>query len=418
MEPALRSGSAGTEALPPPGAWRATRLVWPAALLGLAIWGVLLAARGRGSDFAIYVRAGSRFLRGEPIYRASDGAWVFKYAPPSAVMFIPFASLPIRIATALWNLLLVGSLALLKPMLAALFEPGPGEPRAPLSGPALAISSIAVGQSLFLELFYGQIDVPMLLLLVASASFAERGRPAMAGAAWAIAVSFKPTAVLFGVYLITRRPRAILIGLAAGVALWIPALLRYGLSGAWDLAASWGDTVSRTTPAWILGSNAQGLPTLLLLGYPGVPLAAHVVAAQLLALGLASAMLWLMRRSRPHLLAGACFSVAFTSALAWRANFALALPMVALAWTDRSRARSLAFALAALAGLVQLTVVEGVLGAKRHEAALLARPFGLTFGALFVWTVISALRSTRRARESASALADAHRRATTPRGGP
>ena len=82
--------------------------------------------------------------------------------------------------------------------------------------------------------------------------------------------------------------------------------------------------------------------------------------------------------------------MAFASALAWRANFALALPMVALAFTDRSRWRPLSATLLALAALVQLTAVEGVLGKEGLESALLARPFAIVFGSLLLCTVACA----------------------------
>ncbi|HEX7488767.1 MAG TPA: glycosyltransferase family 87 protein, partial [Anaeromyxobacteraceae bacterium] len=332
----------------------------------------------------------ARFLAAEPLYRASDGAWVFKYAPPSAVLFAPFTLLPPRVAAALWNLGLVASLAALRPFLTSLLEPAPGEERVPLSGPALVVSLLVVGQSLFLELFYGQVDLPMLLLLLASAALVERGRALLPGAAWALAVAFKPPAILFGLYLLTRSRRAILAGIGFGLALWIPVLLRYGPSGTVALVASWSETVTRTTLPWILGANAQGLPTLLLLGIAGAPTAVHLALAEVAALAIAAAALWAARGSRPHLLAGACFAVAFTSALAWRANFVLALPMAALAATDRSRLRPVALVLLSLTAAVELTVMDGVLGRERLGAVLLTRPFALAFGALFAWTIASA----------------------------
>ncbi|HEX7622632.1 MAG TPA: hypothetical protein VF400_03600, partial [Anaeromyxobacteraceae bacterium] len=79
----------------------------------------------------------------------------------------------------------------------------------------------------------------------------------------------------------------------------------------------------------------------------------------------------------------------FTSALAWRANFVLALPMAALAATDRSRLRPVALVLLSLTAAVELTVMDGVLGRERLGAVLLARPFALVFGALFAWTIAS-----------------------------
>jgi hypothetical protein len=383
-----RPGSADPDRLTAAHRARAlSTLAWPAALAALATWGVVLAARGRGSDFAIYVRASSRFLSATLIYGQADGAYVFKYAPPSAAAFIPFVFVPLKLATALWDLTIVACLAVCKPLLAALLMPGRDESRAPLSSIALVASLVAVGQSLFLELFYGQVNVLLLLLLLASASFAERGRAAMAGSAWALAVALKPTAVLFGLHLAARRPRAILLGVAAGLLLWVPILARYGPSGTVALTAAWTQTLASTTAPWVLGANSQGLPTVLLLVLGAAPTTWTTTAAQLGALAIAASMLWLARRSPAHLLAASCFSVAFTSPHAWRANFVLALPMIALAATDRSRLRPLSLALASLAAFVELATVADVLGEERLQTALLARPFALAFGALFVFTV-------------------------------
>jgi hypothetical protein len=379
----------------PRAPWRSLEsLAWPAALVGLAAWGLVLAAHGRGGDFAIYVRAAGRFLRAEPIYQLGDEAWVFKYAPPSAAMFVPFTLLPLKVATALWNLALVASLAFLRPLLASLYEPSAAQRRDPLSGAVLAGAMVAVGQSLFLELFYGQVDLPMLLLLALSAHCAERGRRAAAGGCWALAVALKPTAALFGLYLLARRPRAIGWGIGAGLALWMPVLLRYGVAGATDLASAWAATVSRTTTPWMLGANSQGLPALLLQAFGGEPVTlSAATAAQLGALAVSAAVLWPARRSRAHFFAGLCFAVAFTSALAWRANFALALPMVALALTVRSPFRAVPWALVALDTGVQLVFADGLLGRERLQAALLARPFALAFGAMWAWTLASARAS-------------------------
>ena len=54
------------------------------------------------TDFEVYRTAGARLLRGEPLYRAEDGHFVFKYLPAFAFGVVPFALVGPEPAKAAW----------------------------------------------------------------------------------------------------------------------------------------------------------------------------------------------------------------------------------------------------------------------------------------------------------------------------
>ena len=60
-------------------------------------------------DFEVYRTAGARILQAEPLYRAEDGHYQFKYWPAFAYAMVPFALIPAEAGKFLW---FAGSLAL------------------------------------------------------------------------------------------------------------------------------------------------------------------------------------------------------------------------------------------------------------------------------------------------------------------
>ena len=53
-------------------------------------------------DFEVNYRAGERLRAGESLYRTSDGHYMFKYFPSSALLYVPFSLLPLPVAKVLW----------------------------------------------------------------------------------------------------------------------------------------------------------------------------------------------------------------------------------------------------------------------------------------------------------------------------
>ena len=337
-------------------------LAFWALLFGLAAHGIFLAAHGPALDFGIYCRAALRFLHAQPLYPEEDGPWVFKYAPAAAFFFAPLALLPVRLANLIWNLSSVAALGLSARALSLQADPR-GWPRTRL------FALLALAQPLLLELRYGQVDLMLLALLVFAIKH-SRDRPALSGLLAAAAILLKPPALLvLAVFALRRHFRAIGATALSAAALWLPVFFRYGLHGTRVLAASWIETLARTTLPWALGANPQGLPTVLLgalRSFQLEPSPRTLLAAQGFALLVFTGVLWRVRDSAPRLLVAACAGAALLSPLCWRANLVLLFPMLALC-----PARLFLLPLFVVGALVN----EAVLSPEAFRAAMMWRPF-------------------------------------------
>jgi hypothetical protein len=365
------------------------QVMWAALVFGLVIAAAVLGLNPRrGTDFHIYQRAAQRFWDAKPLYPVSDGAMPFKYAPAVAWMFSWAAQLPSEWATAVWNVFSVLVFAWAAHGWLVYLERD--EELRPRYMAAL-VATLALGQSVFLELFYGQVDLVMLVLLVLSVTLSGRRWFSMAGAVLACAVLLKPTAVLVGVgFLLIRRARV--LGWAAffGAAFFLPVVARYGVHGTVEQLSAWSATLHRTTAPWVLGYNPQGLPTLLL----GVVLPANAQPTQgVLALVTTAVLLGMAALAAVRLRGASMWSflflcVAYASPLAWRANFILAWPLLTWLATRRPRLDQ-AMAVGFLTGVavLQWTVTEAVMGTARLQALMLWRPWAWVFALVLVWTL-------------------------------
>jgi hypothetical protein len=362
---------------------RWARGLWWLVLAVLAVAAVAVGQHPRrGVDFRVYLTAAERFLEGTDLYRLSDGTMPFKYAPITTPLFLPFTLLPARAAVALWNLGSIAALWLVA-RLTSRAAPGPAEASPWAWGPGLA--TLALLPAFTFELFYGQVDAILLLLVVLSALGAERGHVWRPGAAFAVAFLLKPPAALVGLFFLWRRHWRVIGATAVfGVALALPTLARYGWDGTLTQFQLWSDTLARTTPPWALASNPQGLPTLLLslvLPAESIPPPGSMTLAQGLALALfLAAVLW-ARPGPADLLALCCLGVTLLSPLAWRANYVLAWPLVRAAVEGRHRPN---LALVALIALTGVLVSDSGLGPELSRHVLLWRPFALVYSLLML----------------------------------
>src|SRR4029079_11018727 len=62
-------------------------------------------------DFAVYWTAANRASHAEPLYRAEDGHYQFKYLPAFAILTIPLGAVSLETAKAIWFIASVGLLA-------------------------------------------------------------------------------------------------------------------------------------------------------------------------------------------------------------------------------------------------------------------------------------------------------------------
>ena len=229
--------------------------IWLVALAALAAAMYLVIRQTRDlTDFEVYRTAGTRLLHAEPLYRAEDGHFVFKYLPAFAFGLVPFALLGSEAAKAAWFAL---TFALLVAFIAGSVRALPNR-RRPL-GPLVALTLIVIARLAIRELSLGQIDVLLGALLVAAFSATTRGARGVAGTLVGLATFAKPYAILLAPWLAaTVGAGALVAAVAAIVAgLALPAIV-YGWTGNLDLLAAWFRTVTETTaPNMLLPENVS-----------------------------------------------------------------------------------------------------------------------------------------------------------------
>lgn len=194
-------------------------------------------------DFEVYRTAGARALAGEPLYRAEDGHFQFKYVPAFALFAAPLAKAPLAAAKGAW---FAASAVLMLVLLGLSLRAMPAA-RMP---PALLVvlTFLAMAKFYAHELVLGQVNLLFGVLVVTAIVWLRSGKDAAAGLALALAVVVKPYGVIFAPWLATRRNRTAFLAMAAGlVALLLLPAAQYGWNGNLRLLADWWHTVTSTT---------------------------------------------------------------------------------------------------------------------------------------------------------------------------
>jgi Glycosyltransferase family 87 len=194
-------------------------------------------------DFDVYRTAGARALAAEPLYRAEDGHFQFKYLPAFAVFASPLAKLPAPAAKGAWFAL---SAVLMLVLLGLSLKAMPELHRAPAV--LVVLTFLAMAKFYAHELVLGQVNLLFAVLVVLGIVWLRRGADAAAGLLFALAVVVKPYAIIFAPWLATRRNRMAFAAMIAGLAmlLVLPAT-RYGWDGNLHLLGDWWHTVTSTT---------------------------------------------------------------------------------------------------------------------------------------------------------------------------
>ena len=219
----------------------------------VALAAVVYTARIRHEmiDFLTWRQAAVRALHAEPLYRAEDGHYQFKYFPFYAVMMAPFGALDEETGKLLWFVISLALLAaLVRWSVAAL-------PDRRLSRPLLMwITVILMAKFYARELLLGQANLLLGILLLAALLAVQRDRPVAAGALAGLAVFVKPYAlILFPWLLVTEGWRAAAAAAAVmATGLLFPAIV-YGWNGNLDLLRGWLGTVAASTAPNLLGND-------------------------------------------------------------------------------------------------------------------------------------------------------------------
>jgi hypothetical protein len=305
----------------------ARRLVFAAGIVLVLAAAYLVWVRKDMSDLRVPIRAGQRLLAGETLYRASDGHLQFKYSPPSAILFIPLSLVPYESAKLVWYVLeiacLTGVCVLSRKILSV-------EKKKLL--PFLALTFLVLLKFLGREIELGQINIPILFLLILMLWLLIVKREIAAGLAWGLSLFFKPYALIFLPYLvIKKRTKAAVSGLglfAAGLA--VPAIF-LGFRGNLAVLTEWPATLSRSTRGLLAVYDNASLTGFLLKAFPALSIRAAAAAVGLAALAAALGVLWLIGRGaavvgdgwHPEALEGAVLLILMPllSPLGWNYNY-------------------------------------------------------------------------------------------------
>jgi len=226
-------------------------------LAAIAILGFVFFTRLLGGmrDFEVYWETGRRALAAQPLYRAEDQHYQFKYLPVFAILMAPLSQAPLAIAKAIWfaaSVVLLGALLVLSVRLLP--------DRRVRTGVLLGASIAAMAKFYGHELVLGQANILLAVLVLWAAARMRAGREGAAGILLSLAVVVKPYAIIFFPYLLVRRRLDALMAAVLGLAglLLLPAV-RYGFAGNMALLRGWAETVSSTTASNLLNQDNVSL---------------------------------------------------------------------------------------------------------------------------------------------------------------
>jgi alpha-1,2-mannosyltransferase len=230
-------------------------------LFGLLFFTALFVFRIEGdmTDFVVNYRAGGRLLAGETLYQRTDGHFMFKYFPFSALLYLPLALLPFPAAEAVWFAVIVmSSLALF--VVSKRLVSG----RAPVPWYVLALPPLVLAKFFFREIQLGQINTVVTLLSLWMTAELLTARDTRAGILWGLATALKPYGLIFLPYFVVRRNlRALASGLAVlALAFLVPALF-YGFEKNVEVHREWYRTLVESTPGLLSGADSVSVAAFL-----------------------------------------------------------------------------------------------------------------------------------------------------------
>jgi hypothetical protein len=341
-------------------------------------------------DFEVYRTAGVRALAGEPLYRADDGHYQFKYWPAFAFAMIPFGFIHPEVGKVLWYGLSVYFVATFLRQSIRIIPERRSTPR------FLAWCTLLLtGKFIVIELVNGQTNALLGMLVVLALAAAQADRPALSGALVAISIFVKPYALLLLPWLaLTQAARASISAIAVLLAgLMFPAFV-YGWHGNLELLMGWYQTVVGTTPENLMLAENISFATMWA-KWIGEGSAASTLALVTTVTVLAVAMLIWARRNRfsqpAYLEVGYLLLVMpLISPQGWDYVLLLATPAI-VCLVDRFMAMALAWRVVTAAGLALTSFTIYDLVGRTLYFALMASS-GITIGALLLASSLVGLR--------------------------
>ena len=209
-------------------------------------------------DFEVYWRAASRAVAAEPLYRADDQHYQFKYLPAFAVLAAPLAAMPLETAKTAWFATSVALIIVLLGLSVRLI------PERRVSLRLLSAAAVVVmGKFFGHELVLGQVNLLFACVAVWALLMLRGNHEGAAGILTAVAIVVKPYAVIFLPWLAAiGRWRATMTAAAGlALALALPAVT-YGIDGTIALHRDWWSTVTASTAPNLLNQDNVSLAAM------------------------------------------------------------------------------------------------------------------------------------------------------------
>jgi hypothetical protein len=242
------------------------------------------------SDFGVCYQGGQRILKGETLYRASDGHLQYKYSPASAVFFSLFALLPYEAAKFIWYFL---ELTLLFFSLVLSYNVLPSKHKK--KGFILILTFLVMAKFLGREIELGQVNIFIFFLLIMMVKAAVEKNDMKSGLFWGISLLFKPYALVFFPYFVLKkRFRLMASGLGTILVGFIVPVIFYGFSGSLVVIKEWYSTLSKSTPSLIDHYDNSSIHAFFLKNLPVEQRDVAIICIAGAALVIGVAFLWMM----------------------------------------------------------------------------------------------------------------------------
>ena len=199
------------------------------------------------SDFSVCYQGGERILRGETLYRISDGHLQYKYSPASAVFFSLFTLFSYDVAKYVWFL---SEIIFLFLSLFISYDILPSKQKK--KGLVLIFSFLVLVKFFGREIELGQVNIFIFFLLIMMVKALLNKNDVKGGLFLGFSLIFKPYGLVFLPYFILKkRFKPIASGLGTVLIGLILPVIFYGLRGNISVLKDWQITLSQSTPGLI-----------------------------------------------------------------------------------------------------------------------------------------------------------------------
>ena len=338
-------------------------------------------------DFEVYWTAASRAVHAEPLYRAEDGHFQFKYLPAFAIAAAPLAALPLPAAKALW---FATSVVLLITLIALSLRLLP-ERRRP-TWFLVVVIVVTLGKFFGHELTLGQVNLLFAVLSLSGILAVRHQRERLAAPLFVGAAVVKPYAVLFLPWLAATRRKAATMASALVLLVLAAPVVVYGFAGTIVLYRDWWATVTSSTAPNLTNPDNVSVAALTAkwFGEPGKRWATVIVVTLLAVAGAVTAAG--RRLPSRETLEGALLltMIPLISPQGWDYVFVVATPAVAIIANYEDRLPAL---LRALTWVALATIGLSIYDLLGRE--LYARFMALSVITICFFVVIAALTALR-----------------------